>query len=105
MNDAPLRFPRDGATFAPVKMYGATMYDGDIVASRARYAKGKIAVTCPPNGTGNKTRAARLAGLGFNGAWSNRCKAYILSPAAAEKVLTAYAEGRDACVMTGKVSE
>lgn len=63
--------------------------------SPARYAKGKVAVHCPSDGSGIKTRAARLASA-FNCRWSNREKAYIMSPINAQRVMTAYREGRDA---------
>ena len=40
-------------------------------------------------------RAARLASA-LRGKWSNRCKAYIMSPTAAAKLATLYAAGKDA---------
>jgi len=61
----------------------------------ARYAKGKIAVRCPPNGTGWKTRAARIASA-VSARYSNREKAYIMSPSAAAKVKALYEAERDA---------
>lgn len=61
----------------------------------ARYAKGKIAVTCPGDGSGWKTRAQRLASA-VSSRWSHREKAYIMSPAAAEKVRRLFEAGSDA---------
>lgn len=62
--------------------------------NQARYAKGKIAVHCPSDGSGYKTRAMRLADA-HGGRWSNREKAYIMSPAAALKVKRAYEADSD----------
>jgi len=61
----------------------------------ARYAKGKVAVRCSSDGSGTKTRAMRLASA-LRGRWVSREKAYIMSPASAEKLRTAYESGRDA---------
>jgi len=67
----------------------------DPTFSHARYAKGKISVRCPSDGTGNKTRAMRLANA-LRGSWSNREKAYIMTPGAAVKLKRAYDAGQDA---------
>ena len=63
--------------------------------SAARYAKGKIAVHCPSDGSGTKTRAMRIASA-VSSRWSGREKAYIMSPAAAAKVKAAFDAGKDA---------
>lgn len=61
----------------------------------ARYAKSKIAVCCPSDGSGNKTRAMRICAA-VSSRWSNREKVYIMSPAAAKRVKAAYDSGQDA---------
>jgi hypothetical protein len=61
----------------------------------ARYAKGKMAVHCPSDGSGIKTRAMRLCSA-VSARWSNREKAYIMSPSAAERVKSLYEAGSDA---------
>lgn len=62
----------------------------------ARYAKGMLAVRCPSD-TGFKTRAALLA-CALNGRYSNRCRAYIMSPAKVARFERLYAEGWSATV-------
>lgn len=62
--------------------------------SNARYAKGKKAVRCHST-TGYKTRAAYLAHRLANGRYTNRERAYILSPTAAVRFEKLYAEGWD----------
>jgi hypothetical protein len=54
----------------------------EFTISAARYAQNKIAIRCPSDGTGMKTRAARLC-EGLGGKWTHRCEAHILSTAAA----------------------
>jgi hypothetical protein len=49
---------------------------------QARYAKGKMAIHAPNDGTGYKTREHKLA-ENLGGRWSNREKCYIVSVAAA----------------------
>lgn len=61
----------------------------------ARYAKGKVAVRCPSDGSGYKTRAMRIAST-VSGRYSGREHAYIVSPAAARKIRAAYAAEQDA---------
>jgi hypothetical protein len=61
----------------------------------ARYAKGKVAVRIPASDSGFKTRGAHLADA-LGAKWSNRERAYIMSPARAEKLVTMYDEGWDA---------
>lgn len=75
------------------------------VFAPARYAKGKIAVRCPPNGSGWKTRAARIASA-VSSRYSGRESAYIMSPGAAAKVKAMYEAGSDADLgdKSGKLS-
>ena len=61
----------------------------------ARYAKGKMVMHCPSNGTGNKSRAACLAEA-FGGRWVNRSHGYVLSPSGAAKALDHWKRGFDA---------
>ena len=58
---------------------------------KARYAKGKMAVHCPSDGTCYRTYAMTLCSQQA-GRYSGREKAYIMSPRAAERVRAAYAE-------------
>ena len=51
----------------------------------ARYAKGKMAIHCKPDGTGWKTLAALVISRMPGTRWSNREHAYICSPSRAEK--------------------
>jgi hypothetical protein len=64
------------------------------IVKPARYAKGKMAVHCPGDGSGYKTRAMRLCAA-VSSRWSNREKAYIMSAAAAKRVADAYAAETD----------
>jgi hypothetical protein len=73
----------------------------DYSMSPARYAKGMLAVRCPST-TGYKTRAARLANA-LATRYTNREHAYILSPNKADRFERLYAEGWDACVITGEL--
>ena len=51
----------------------------------AKYAKGKLAIHCKPDGTGWKTLAAQIIS-GMKGVrYSNREHAYIVSPGRAKK--------------------
>lgn len=70
--------------------------------SAALYAKGMLLVRCPST-NGYKTRAARLIGNGLRARWTNRESGYIASPAKVEKFKRLYAEGWDACTVTGKL--
>ena len=65
------------------------------VVSDARYAKGMKAVTYEKSGDGFKPKAARLAEA-LGGKWSNRERAYIMSPSNAERLLRLYNDGWDA---------
>lgn len=67
----------------------------DPTYNKARYAKGMIAVHCPPDGSGYKTRAARIAS-GLPGRYSNRERAYIMTPANAARMKRMYDAGSDA---------
>jgi hypothetical protein len=58
--------------------------------SAARYAKGMVAVHCPPDGSGFKTRASRLAGALAGGRYSHREDSYIMSPKRARKLADLY---------------
>lgn len=80
----------------------------DYSITPARYAgrwngKPQMAVHCVSDGSGYKNRAQRLIGDGLKGRWSGREKAYICSPTKAAKFEKLYAEGWDACVMTGRL--
>lgn len=73
----------------------------DYTIRLVRYAgrwngKPQVAVKTRPDGTGLKTRAARLIGDGLKGRYSNRCGAYIVSPAKAARFVALYAQGWDA---------
>jgi len=65
----------------------------------AKYAKRMMAIRCAPDGTGFKTRAARLAEVLSRGRYSNREGAYILSSAAAARFEKLYSEGYDGEIM------
>lgn len=54
-----------------------------------------IAVRCERDGSGMKTRAMRLCAA-LNARWSNRCRAYIMSPAKASKFAKLFAADKDA---------
>ena len=65
----------------------------------ARYAKGKMVIVPTRDGSGFKTRAARLAGAnGIGGKWVHRSGGYTVSPAAARRFERLYAEGWDASI-------
>jgi hypothetical protein len=73
--------------------------------SKARYAKGMMAVVCKPavgNMKGLKTRAMRLASSFANTRYSGRENAYIMSPAAAKKFAQTFKDGWDASAITGE---
>lgn len=53
--------------------------------SPARYAKGKLALHCKPDGTGWKTLAALIIDRMKGVRYSNRERAYIISPTCARK--------------------
>jgi len=75
----------------------------DYSISLARYAKGKLIVSPTRDGTGYKTRAARLIGDGLNCRWVHRGSGYVASPTQVKKFEKLYAAGFSACVMTGKI--
>jgi hypothetical protein len=65
----------------------------------ARYAgryngKPQVAVHCESDGSGYKTRAMRLCSA-LNGRWSNRERAYIMSPTKAAKFRALFDAGHD----------
>lgn len=64
------------------------------------YAKGKQAVCPTPDGSGFKTRAARLA-EGCGGRWTHRAGGYLLSAAGVARFERLYTEGYDADIFTG----
>ena len=68
----------------------------------ARYAKGKVAVSCPSH-DGWKTRAARLAVRFSNCRYSGRENAYIMSAAAAAKFEQHFADGWDYIQINNKL--
>lgn len=76
----------DGITFAP-----------------ANYARGQVAVHCESDGTGFKSRAMRLC-CALKARWSNRCKAYIMSPAKAKRLRQLYTDGWDATACTMRLT-
>lgn len=67
----------------------------------ARYAKGKMVIRPVADGSGYKTRAARLAST--FGKWVNRSGGYTVSAAAARRFERLYYEGYDASVITGEL--
>jgi hypothetical protein len=56
--------------------------------------KPQVAVHCVSDGSGNKTRAMRLCSA-LNARWSNRERAYIMSPTKAAKLRALFDAGRD----------
>lgn len=64
---------------------------------KAQYAKGRVVMICPSDGSGQKTRAARLAEA-FGGRWVNRSRGYNMSPKRAESALQHWREGYDAYI-------
>lgn len=76
----------------------------DYMITPARYAKGKMIIRPTSDGSGYKTRAARLAeAKGIGGRWVNRSGGYTVSPTAARKFEKLYAEGWDASFITGEL--
>jgi len=70
------------------------MVEPGYTISDARYAKGQKSVHCISDG-GFKTRAMRLL-CALNGRYSDREKAYIVSPTKAAKFEKLFSEGWDA---------
>lgn len=70
--------------------------------SPARYSKGNSLVRCP-SPDGYKTRASRLIGDGLNCRWANRERGFIASPSKLRRFEELYAQGWDACAITGKL--
>jgi hypothetical protein len=70
---------------------------------KARYAKGMVAIACPGIECSMgviKSRAGNLASHLAGNRYSNREKAYIMTPKKAVRFLELYKAGYDACVMT-----
>lgn len=63
----------------------------------ARYSKGRVIMRCPSDGSGLKTRAARLAGA-FGGRWVNRSGGFNMSPKRAAEALAHWQAGYDAYI-------
>lgn len=61
----------------------------------ARCAKGKVVMHCPTDGSGYKTRAARLAEA-FGGRWVHRSHGYVMAPSRAAEVLRLWGINWDA---------
>jgi len=73
-----------------------------VTVSKAKYAEGMFLVRAPSTTT-FKTRAARLAGDGLKGRYTNREKGYVMSPAKFEKFKKLYMDGWDASTVTGEL--
>jgi hypothetical protein len=71
----------------------------------ARYAKGKIAISCTSSSDGFMTRACRLASCIARRRYTNRENAYILSQAAAARFERLYRDGWDANTFTDALVE
>ena len=67
-----------------------------------RYAKGKQCLRPVSDGSGRKTRAARLAEV-CGGRWVHRAGGYIISAAGLAKFERLYAAGWDANGFTGEL--
>jgi hypothetical protein len=67
-----------------------------------RYAKGKVCVRTPSDGSGWKTRAARLAEA-LGGRWTHRAGGYLMTSRRAEVFALKYAQGWDANGFTGEL--
>lgn len=74
----------------------------DYTITKARYAKGQMAVHCQSNGSGFKTRAMRLCEA-LRGRYSGREDAYIMSPTKATKLERYHREGWDATFVTAEL--
>jgi hypothetical protein len=64
--------------------------------------KGMYILDCP-SPDGYKTRASRLIGDGLNCRWSRQAGGYVASPSNLKKFEKMFAEGWDACCVTGKL--
>lgn len=82
---------------------GGDKMSGTFTIGKARYAKNKVAIRTPSNDN-FKTRAARLIGDGIGAKWSNREKAYIASPAQAEKFVDLLGKGYSGNVIYGGIT-
>lgn len=63
----------------------------------ARYAKGLVIATCPPDFGDRKSRAARLA-VFLKGRWTNRERGFALSPKKAVELKRLWEAGWDASI-------
>lgn len=64
--------------------------------AEARYVKGKVVMCCPPDSSGYKTRAMRLAAA-HGARWSRR-SGYVMSPTSAAKAVALWHAGYDAYI-------
>ena len=71
-----------------------------VIGKNGPNAKPGFAVRCPPSPDGRKTRAARLLGDGLK-APNSRRRGYTATASKFARFEKLYAEGWDACVMTG----
>lgn len=71
------------------------MTDGTPSVAPAHHAKDKVVMHCPSDGSGYKTRAARLAEA-FGGRWVNRSHGYVMAPGRAAAALEHWHRGFDA---------
>ena len=70
--------------------------------SIARYSKGNFLVRCP-SPDNYKTRASRLIGDALKCRWTNREGGYVASPSKLRRFEKLYADGWDACAITGRL--
>lgn len=68
---------------------------GAFTVSKARYAKGMMLVRPVNDGTGTKTRSARLC-VALRARWTNRERGYVMSLAKVEKLRDLVSDGADA---------
>lgn len=78
------------------------MTDAPYTIQPARYAKGMMLVRTS-DGSGYKTRAARLIGDGLRCRYTGREGGYVASPSKVRRFEKLYAEGWDASSFSGKL--
>jgi hypothetical protein len=71
--------------------------------SQARYAKGKFLIRIEHDGSPEKRRAERLLTNGLNCRYTGREDGFIASPSQSARFEKLYAEGWDACFLTGEL--